>query len=65
MDTGEKELTSNQRLRTSAESQDSLTNIESKDIIDSWNRDKYPSFQDYLDSEEYEEWKESLKSVIE
>ena len=39
-------------------SKEVLTNIDSKDIIDSWNRVKYPSFQDYLDSEEYEEWKE-------
>lgn len=37
---------------------DFLTIPTSQDIINSWNRNKYPSFQDYLDSEEYEEWKE-------
>ena len=34
-----------------------LTEPETSDIIASWDRKKYPSFQDYLKSEEYEKWR--------
>ena len=30
--------------------------ITNKDIIDSWNRNKYPSFIDYLNSNDYKKF---------
>jgi hypothetical protein len=49
-----------QGMVDSQEVESSLTEPSSKDIIDSWNRKKYASFQDYLNSEEYQEWKENF-----
>lgn len=36
-----------------------LTEISNSDIIESWDRQKYPSFQDYLESKEYKKWIDS------
>lgn len=38
-----------------------LTKPTNSDIIDSWNRKKYPRFTDYLNSEDYKKWLESLE----
>jgi len=40
-----------------------LTGPTSSDIIKSWDRQKYPSFMDYLDSEEYEKWLEKQVTI--
>ena len=40
--------------------------ITNKDIIDSWNRDRYPSFIDYLNSKEYKEkFSEEIRENLE
>ena len=43
-------MANNQDLSTSQE-------LTTKEIIDNWNRAKYPSFQDYLKSAEFQELK--------
>lgn len=32
--------------------------VNNTDIIESWDRKKYPKFTDYLESEDYKKWKE-------
>lgn len=39
-----------------------LTEVTNSEIIASWNRNKYPRFTDYLNSEEYKKWKEQKQT---